>query len=312
MIGAIARGSMRRPRHITLIFHRIMAAHDPMSPSEPDSAWFDRLIGYLARRFDIIPVREALARAEARTLDGRSLSITFDDGYADNFTQALPVLERHGAPATFFVASGYIDGGRMWNDSIIETVRRLPQGKTEVEGFEEGPLELDGWDSRHAAASRLIAAWKHLAPTERQRRVDLLAARVAGLPDDLMMTREQLRGLASSDCAEIGGHTRSHPILAAIDDTSAVAEIEGGKRDLEEWLQHEVKLFAYPNGKRGRDYSAEHARLARAAGFEAALATDWGTLDAHTDPFAIPRFTPWQRSLDRFAADLARCHHGLL
>jgi peptidoglycan/xylan/chitin deacetylase (PgdA/CDA1 family) len=312
MIAAIARNSMRRRRHITLIFHRILPALDPMSPSEPDTAWFDELIGYLVRRFEIIPLREALERAAARTLDGRTLSITFDDGYADNFTQALPVLERHGAPATFFVASSYIDGGRMWNDSIIETLRRLPEGQTRVEGFDEGTLELNGWDSRNTAASRIINAWKHLPPTERQSRVDRLAERVSGLPDDLMMTREQLRGLAASRFAEIGGHTRTHPILAAIDDASAASEIEGGKRDLEEWTQQEVRLFAYPNGKLGRDYAAEHAAIARAAGFEAALATDWGTLDASTDPFAIPRFTPWHRDLGRFTLDLARCHHGLL
>jgi peptidoglycan/xylan/chitin deacetylase (PgdA/CDA1 family) len=127
-----------------------------------------------------------------------------------------------------------------------------------------------------------------------------------------MMTREQLRGLAASRFAEIGGHTRTHPILAAIDDASAASEIEGGKRDLEEWTQQEVRLFAYPNGKLGRDYAAEHAAIVRAAGFDAALATDWGTLDASTDPFAIPRFTPWHRDLGRFTLDLARCHHGLL
>ncbi len=312
MIGSLARSVMRRPRHITLIFHRIMAARDPMSPSEPDTAWFDNLVGYLVRRFEIIPVREALARARNRELDGRTLSITFDDGYADNLTQALPVLEKHAAPATFFVASGYIDGGRMWNDSIIETLRRLPEGTAEVEGFEEGALPIDGWDSRHAAATRIIHAWKHLPPAERQDRVDRLAARITGLPDDLMMTREQLRQLASSACAEIGGHTRSHPILAAIDGASALAEIEGGKRDLEDWLQREVRIFAYPNGKKGRDYGPEHAEIARAAGFEAAFATDWGTLDAATDPFAIPRFTPWHRGLDRFTLDLVRCHHGLI
>ncbi len=312
MIGTLARSVMRRPRHITLIFHRVLAAHDPMSPSEPSTAWFDRLIGYLARRFDIIPVREALIRAAAGALDGRTLSITFDDGYADNFTQALPVLERHRAPATFFIASGYIDGGRMWNDSIIETLRRLPEGRVEVDGFEQGPLELNGSESRRQAASLIISAWKHLLPSERQDRVDRLAARVTGLPDDLMMTREQLRQLASSACAEIGGHTRSHPILAAIDGASAAAEIEGGKRDLEDWLQRGVRIFAYPNGKKGCDYGPEHAEIARAAGFEAAVATDWGTLDATTDPFAIPRFTPWHRGLDRFTLDLARCHHGLI
>lgn len=312
MIGGLCAAMMRRPRHITLIFHRIMREPDPLSPSEPTTAWFDRLVGYLARHFEIVPLAEAVRRASRGELNGRTLSITFDDGYADNFVEALPVLERHGVPATFFVASGYIEGGRMWNDTIIETLRRLPDGVVEIDDAPDGPMLLGDAASRRAAAARLITAWKHLPPAQRQERVDRLARRVKDLPDDLMMNRQQLRTLANSACAEVGGHTRSHPILASVDRAEAKSEIEGGKLDLEDWLQREVRLFAYPNGKVGRDYRPEHAALAQEAGFAAAVATDWGTLDAATDPFAIPRFTPWHSKLDRFALDLARCHHGLM
>ena len=109
-----------------------------------------------------------------------------------------------------------------------------------------------------------------------------------------------------------GGHTRTHPILATLPEAAALAEIQNGKSDLEDKLQRELTLFAYPNGKYGRDYREEHAALARRIGFRAAVATDWGTLDTATDPFAIPRFTPWHRNLIRFSVDLARCHYGWL
>jgi len=312
MITRLAAMLMRRARHQTLIFHRVLRQPDPMNPSEPTADWFRGLIRMLATNFEIIGLTEAVHRAVAGTLSGRTLSITFDDGYADNYTVALPILREFAVPATFFVASGFIDGGCMWNDTIIETIRRLDDGPHEMDIPGQQPYALSDWDSRRAAAAMVITAWKHLPPSERQARVDDLARRVGDLPTDLMMSVEQLRALAATPGVTVGGHTRTHPILATLSPAQARDEIEGGKQDLEAMLQRELTLFAYPNGKFGRDYRVQDAELVRDAGFEAAVATDWGTLDASTDRFAIPRFTPWQQDLDRFSLDLVRCHYGLL
>lgn len=283
-----------------------------MSPDEPTAEWFRILVKWLARRFEVISLAEAVTRAANHALHGPTVSITFDDGYADNFLVALPILEEFALPATFFVASGFIDGGRMWNDSIIETIRRLQPGNYSLEDVPPTSFEVTDWASRRRLATAAITAWKHLPPQERQSRVDGFSALVDDLPIDLMMTKAQLRQLAESPLSTVGGHTRTHPILAALPDDVARDEIETGKRDLEEWLQREITLFAYPNGKLGRDYLRRHAQLTKEAGFIAAVATDWGTMDAATDPYAIPRFTPWHTNLPRFAVDMARCHFGLI
>jgi len=312
VIPALTASLMRRPRHHTLIFHRVVRERDVMSPNEPTAAWFDRLIAMLAKTFETISLHEAVDRASAGKLSGRTVSVTFDDGYADNYTVALPILERHAVPATFFVASSFLDGGRMWNDSILETFRRLGDGKHDIDLPGVGRVELSDDASRRAAAIQTIAAWKHLPPDQRETNVDALSQQVEALPSDLMMTSDQLRALSASRYATIGGHTRSHPILAAIPEAEALQEITGGKKDLESILQEEIKLFAYPNGRSGEDYRQEHERMVGDAGFDAAVATDWGTLDAATDLYAIPRFTPWNTKLSRFAIDLARCHYGML
>jgi len=312
MIPTLAASAMRRPRHHVLIFHRVLKALDPMSPDEPTAVWFARLLKMLAANFEMISLTEALQRAQAGSLRGRTLSVTFDDGYADNYAVALPILEELGVPATFFVASGFIDGGRMWNDSIIETFRRLEPGACEVDMQGPSSFNLADWASRRKAAAATISAWKHLPPDERQARVDDFAGRVPELPTDLMMTKQQLRRLADSPSASVGGHTRNHPILASVPDAEAMSEIEGGKRDLEDWIQTEVSHFAYPNGRFGADYQTRHAALVEQAGFRAAVATDWGTLGTDSDSYAIPRFTPWQKDLSRFSFDLARCHYGLI
>lgn len=312
MIGRMAAWSMRGMRHHTLIFHRVLPEQDPMSPGEPTVAWFRRLIRLLADQFEVISLEDALQRSDSGQLSGRSVSITFDDGYADNFTQALPVLEEFGVPATFFVTSGYLDGGRMWNDSIIETCRELPPGTYPIDHPDRTEFRVEDWDSRRKMAASMISAWKHLPPAERQAKVDAFSQLLPALPNDLMMSTPQLQRMASSPSASIGGHTVSHPILLALPSQEARNEIQDGKSAIEEKIQRELKMFAYPNGKYGDDFSREHMQMVADAGFDGAVATDWGTLDQATDRFAIPRFTPWQRNLSRFCVDLARCHHGML
>lgn len=311
IIPLLAATSMRRARHHTLIFHRVLREQDPMSPGEPTADWFRQLLAMLVAHFEPISLLDALARARDGQLNGRTVSITFDDGYADNFEVALPALQAFDVPATFFVASGFLDRGRMWNDTIIESFRRMEaDGPVDLPDVE--PLLIDDWASRRHAAQVTIKAWKHLPPEQRQVRVDALAERVSDMPDDLMMSSEQLQRLAASRGVTIGGHTRSHPILASQSPAESQAEIEGGKADLESILQCELELFAYPNGRFGDDFGADHAHMVRAAGFKAAVATDWGVLTSDSDMFRVPRFTPWHSNLSRFAIDLARCHHNLL
>lgn len=312
MLLSTLAASMVRRRHLTLIFHRVVQRQDPMSPTEPTREWFEALLAMLTRYFEVIPLHLALQRSRDRTLSGRTLSITFDDGYADNFSVALPVLEKFNASATFFVASGFLDGGRMWNDSIIEYFRTLPDGDYDS-GLESGEsFRIDGWSSRRQAASTMITALKHLEPSQRQGRVEALISDAAELPTDLMMSSSQLRTMAASPCAEIGGHTQTHPILCAADAATAKAEIEGGKLSLESIIDRPLQMFAYPNGKYGTDFDDTHQAMVKEAGFNGAVATDWGCLDASTDPYAMPRFTPWHKDQRRFVIDMARCHHGLL
>ena len=66
-----------------------------------------------------------------------------------------------------------------------------------------------------------------------------------------------------------------------------------------------VTLFAYPNGKPDADYTATHVRLAREAGFFAAVSTGLGVATKTSGIFQIPRFTPWDRTGWRYAARLA-------
>lgn len=298
-----------RARLSILIFHRVHEVSDPLFPGDIDRAQFDRVCGWVKSWCNVLPLDEAVQRLASGSLPARAAAITFDDGYADNHRVALPVLRRHGLTATFFIATGFLDGGRMWNDTIIEAVRRTSVDRLDLRPLGRptlGEFMLDSNAARRAAVETILPAVKYLLPFERgditQRIADL--AKVS-LPDDLMMTVDQVTDLRRSGM-QIGAHTVSHPILAVLDDAAAHEEICASRHVLEALLGERVGLFAYPNGKPGRDFSPASVAIARRAGFDAAVSTAPGTACSVTDSFMIPRFTPWDRTRGRFGARLAQ------
>jgi peptidoglycan/xylan/chitin deacetylase (PgdA/CDA1 family) len=288
-----------------LIYHRVLAEKDPLFPGEVDRLEFDQHITTIKSLFNIIPLIEAVRHLRAGTLPPRAACITFDDGYADNAEVALPVLQRHGVHATFFVATGFLNGGRMWNDTVIELVRRAPAGTLDASALGLGCHPLGALAERQGAIAALIGQLKYLPLEQRLAQVNRLVELTgSALPDNLMMTTAQLRQLHQAGM-DIGGHTVNHPILATLENGTARTEIAEGKRVLEEMIGAPVRLFAYPNGKPGSDYRAEHVALVKELGFEGAVSTAWGASKGAPDLFQLPRFSPWDRSPLRFALRMA-------
>src|SRR5687768_16576249 len=98
-----------------LIYHRVIPEPDPLLPDEICARQFDWHLALLGRWFRVLALAEAVAQLRDGTLPARAACVTFDDGYADNVSAALPLLRKHGMPATFFLATAYLVGGRMWN-----------------------------------------------------------------------------------------------------------------------------------------------------------------------------------------------------
>lgn len=285
-----------------LIYHRVLARADPLLPGAPSQAAFARQLALVRRWFRVLPLPHALDLLEQGRLPARALAITFDDGYADNADLALPVLRSLDLTATFFIASGFLDGGCMWNDHVIEYVRQAPAGVLDGGIAGLGPLPVRTPAQRVVALERLLAALKYRPHAERQ----ALAAQLRPpTTAPLMMTSHQVR-LLQQQGMTIGAHTDTHPILARMTDFEARHEIACNKSLLERLTEAPVDLFAYPNGKPGVDFDGRHAAMVRALGFRAAVTTAPGVTRLHTDPFQLPRYTPWQADRPRFLAGLLR------
>ncbi len=289
-----------------LIYHRVHAAADPMRPGDSHASEFDWQMKLISRVFNVLPLSEATQQLRECRLPPRSLSITFDDGYADNHDVAVKILRQYGLTATFFVTSGYLDGGLMWNDAVIEAMRDAPPGRLELSDLGMNSLELNTLESRRQACGIIITAIKHRNQDERQEIANQVAQRAAcNLPTDLMLSSEQVR-LMHSAGMEIGAHTLTHPILAKTTPEKAWEEISGGKSALEGIIDDEIRLFAYPNGKPGVDYLPEHVTMVEKAGYSAAVSTQWGVSSPQTGRYELRRFTPWDRGQAMFLLRLLK------
>ncbi|MCW7537506.1 polysaccharide deacetylase family protein [Aquabacterium sp. A7-Y] len=318
LAGSVYRFAAGRPypggprtRLPVLMYHRVVARPDPLLTDVPDAAELADQLRVLSQVFTVLPLEEAADRLQAGTLPARAACITFDDGYRDNYEIALPLLKQFGLTATFFVATGFIDGGRMFNDTVVECVRRLNGRSLDLSGIGLGQRSASDDRSRIALAEDIVQAIKYVSLERREEVLSDLTAQVnEPLPDNLMMTPEQVRSMARQGMT-VGGHTSRHPILAKLDPAEAEREIFGSRDTLVSLLDEPPRCFAYPNGRPYTDYTAEHIDMVRRAGYRCAVSTAWGVAERHTDRFQLPRFGPMERHPAVFVARLMRMssHH---
>ena len=293
-----------RGRLAVLIYHRVLDRLDPLLPDEVTAERFNAQMRLIADAFAPLPLAEAVERLEQGSLPPQAVCVTFDDGYADNVDVALPILLRHGVPATFFIATGYLGNGVMWNDRVIHAIRCTSVYEMDLSFIGLGVRHCNSVMDRQVLVKDTLAALKYRPMGERDALVERFAAILnAPAPHTHMMGPEgvQLLDRAGMD---IGGHTVRHPILARMEPDRARAEIAEGKAALEAIIGRRLRLFAYPNGKPVQDYGPEHVAMARSVGFDAAVSTAWGVASRGCDRYQLPRFTPWDRSTARFALRL--------
>jgi peptidoglycan/xylan/chitin deacetylase (PgdA/CDA1 family) len=208
--------------------------------------------------------------------------LTFDDGYADNFEQALPILEEFQVPATIFVSTGWVDTtDEAWWDEL-ERIFLLGLGHSS--GRPRRELEGAYW-----ASHREI---KGLPVSERRRRLDDLR-RIWDVPpggraSHRALSWEQVRRLARSPLITLGAHTVHHPQLSTQDRATQEQEIGESRRALESLTNQSIRVFSYPYGTR-TDYDRNSLELVRAAGFEKVAANFNGPWFPGDSQWEIPR-----------------------
>lgn len=257
LTDGMARRRLRAGSY-ALMFHGVSSAKRSDLPAsvQPylDRSGFSRILKWLVDRAALLTADEFLSRSRPGVL------LTFDDGYANNHTQALPLLIQYQAPAVLFVTTQHVSEPKNWLPSI-----------------------------RHEATK----VW----PSEDR------------VPDDVArdlfdgLAVSQLRECAATEGLEIGSHTRSHPLLTALDDGDLEQELVGSRQELQDWTGESVRLFAYPTGV----YDQRVAAATRVAGYRAAFADK--AREKTPDPdFEIPRVGIYSSDPWYLAAKLSGLH----
>lgn len=299
-------------RALVLGYHRIAnPTSDPYSLCVAPERFDQQLeaIRRHARPVSLGELRHALANGAP--LDD-AVAVTFDDGYTDVLTEALPLLESHRVPATVFVIAGLLGREYWWETlaRILDPRRSLP---TRLR------LSIDAvafdWDSpgddRDARGRHelLFALHRRLLslPDERRRAALETLFTWAGVdPEDPASSRSlspgEVAGLARGNLIEVGSHTSTHPALSGLPRDRQRSEIQRSKADLEGLVGRPVLSFSYPHGRS----SAETAKIVRESGYECACTSRNDAVRQGSDPFDLPRF--WVPDWDggRFSRWLGR------
>lgn len=314
-----ARQLVRHPWLSVLTYHRIAELGDPAALDDgvvdATPAQLDGQLAALKEHYTFVGADDVVGWLHGRPLPANPLLITFDDGYLECETTALPILRRHGARALFFLPTAYLDERRMfWWDKIVWLLGRATAPTVEL--TVPRPITLDVGRDRAGAIQVVLELVKRvraldlprlLADLERACGVALDAATERKLVDQTLMTWEQVRRLVAAG-NDVGSHTVTHRVLQTLAPGDLTAELAGSRARLEEIVGRSVRTIAYPVGFPITGEPTLVAAVRDAgylAGFTNASGLCWTRGPGRPGAFDLPRVAPTrEQSLAAFLADL--------
>jgi peptidoglycan/xylan/chitin deacetylase (PgdA/CDA1 family) len=299
-------GDDRHGGAVILVYHSVPGVDarpwvDPRNTTDP--AVFERQMKFLAAERRVVPLTALVAALEnGSSIEPGSVVLTFDDGYLDNYTVAAPILAGLGLPATFFLATGYVErGAAQWVDDLYSMYHARTAQVLHLDAACELSLALDSIDRMSfdlrvqqdvdASYARLCEL---LLEADFYQRRHLLAAvqsqlRPAVAPPRLTISWDEVRALQAMHAGfHIGVHTRDHLLLPTRSPERIGLELSRCIDDAREHTGLVPGFLSFPYGR----WSGPVRRLVSAR-FRAAVVTDPPALvDKDTDRFVLPRIAP--------------------
>ena len=297
-----------QPRFAILCYHRIGRGGVPVYSGLP-TAVFESQINYLRNHYRIVSLVEMIEEMNAPVNSDPAVAITFDDGYADLYTQAFPVLQKYKVPATVYLTAGAIETGKVaWYDRVFVAFQVAPSLEFELPFDPPRQVKLSTPRERLKVAVEFITLMRKLPAAEWRNRVAKLEAAIS-LPRKSMMNRmlswPQIR-MMSDGGVSFGAHTMTHPVVSRLDETELSVELGDSKKLIENRLQQPVLDFAFPFGKADECGSLAVDYLSR-LGYRSATTTIEGLNGPGSNPLFLKRVSFCEeRSLAIFAIQLSR------
>lgn len=257
---------------------------------------FEDHVRYLSQNYNCLKLSDLLDEIRNGKRCFKCVSITFDDGYANNFTNAFPVLQHCGVPATIFLTAGFVNTTDiLWYDRIACILTSSDRTQIEIMG-EVFPLQNKR--EVQAAYRKIVGSFKayplseiseHTGQLSSQLEVNGTAIHAEGAFEEYrILNWEEIEKMQHSGLVEFGSHTMNHSILSRLSLEKARQEILQSKEILQRYLAS-AKLFSYPNGTIN-DFNEQHKEALRSLGFKGAVTTIQGRVSRMSDRYQLQRY----------------------
>ncbi len=288
-----------------IIYHRVLPKLDELAIGPVTSEMFHAQLNILKKNFRVIPLEQLIfenQKSSQSPVQSGAVSITFDDGYRDNYDHAFPILRNLNLPATIFLATDFIGTGKTpWHDKILHAFK-----KTTLNQFAYTPAKILSVplnsDKLKAHAAFTLLEWlKQFQPESRDMhiaQVEKLLGFTEGTNERLMLNWDEVK-IMDQQGISFGAHTQSHPILSTLNERDMENEIVGSQKIISQQLGKPVPLFAYPNGRRG-DYNEMSKLILDRHEFAGSVTTNVGVNTTEQNRFELLRRQAWDKTADAF------------
>jgi len=227
-------------------------------------------------------------------LPQRSVVVSFDDGYADNYDVAMPILDRLGIPSIFYVTVDCVERRTMpWPSRLRFSFRTTKSRNWKDESGRVWTFEGPG-DREKAfvnACEQVCQEAGAALESAVSRLEEQLVARLSVDAGRLMMTWDQIRGLAKRGYI-VGSHTMTHPNMAHISKEDVRREFAQSKQRMESCLDATIDHFSYPCPALFPSWTEETAEESRRIGYQTAVTTNHGLAREGDNPLLLKRVLP--------------------
>lgn len=294
-----------------LLYHRVTRLeNDPqLLAVSPEN--FDAQISFLKNKYTLITVDEFQYHLEhKKKFPENAVLITFDDGYADNCLEALPILEKHKVQALFYISTGTLNMDQEFWWDAMERIILLSATQPSIDSFElNGTVyslkDLDP-ERRFGLYESLLPKLRRMTSEKRDEKIAMLASLFKseqGRGTHRAMTFDEFKKMQRSKSAVIGAHTHLHPSLGALTYDEQFKEISTSKKIIEEVTGEKVIHFSYPFGTH-QDYNSDTIKIVKRLGFKMTAANYPAISHKHSDIFRFPRFLVRNWNADEFEKNM--------
>ena len=308
--GPAIRTRTAVPAAAVLTYHRVgVRAHESDGLTVPAGDFAAQMRYLRDAGYQVMPLDQISASIAAGTLSRRTVSLTFDDGYADAWSHAAPVLESLDFPATFFIVGAALDGPyEFWWDAVDRVLLSSPMLPARLERHLAGhrfdlptATQAQRIAARGAILERLYPLTKDARASAVRVLLDWSGAGLVGDPARRPMTADEVARLAHWRGVTIGAHSLHHEQLPRLSHEARLADLCTCRSRLEALVGRPVTALSYPYGYADDDT----VEAAREVGFELAVTTEERGLTHGFDPLRLPRLDIGGSGLAHFKAKLA-------